>query len=279
MQLQQTLLVFLKLLLSVNSYRILGLFPHPGKSHVDVFLPLMKGLANAGHEVLVVSHFPLNKPVPKYKDISLKGQVLVDVFDMLPDQSKIERWRTIFLLDDLAQMSCELGLATKEVQDLIKSNEAFDVIIAEFFNSDCFLGFVDKFKAPLIGLSSCTLMPWTNDIIGNPSHPAYIPENLLEFSDKLSFLERVENTVVEGVHTLYYRYVAQKKADEISRKYFGKNMPNLRDIALNTSLILVNSHFSLNLPRPLVPAVIEMGGIHIQELHDLPGVSVFLLII
>jgi len=36
---------------------------------------LMKDLARRGHQVDVVTHFPLEKPIPNYKNISLKGSL------------------------------------------------------------------------------------------------------------------------------------------------------------------------------------------------------------
>lgn len=57
----------------MESYRILGLFPHPGASHFHFFQPVMKALADKGHEVTVVSHFPNKIPIPNYKDEPLVG--------------------------------------------------------------------------------------------------------------------------------------------------------------------------------------------------------------
>ena len=54
-----------------DGYRILGLFPHPALSHFKAFQPLLKGLANAGHEVIVVSHFPDKNPPSNYHDYVL----------------------------------------------------------------------------------------------------------------------------------------------------------------------------------------------------------------
>ena len=71
----------LQLLLSIfffvsitNGHRILGLFPHPGLSHFQFFHPVMKSLAEAGHEVTVVSHFRNEKPIENYKDELLSGK-------------------------------------------------------------------------------------------------------------------------------------------------------------------------------------------------------------
>lgn len=53
--------------------KVLGLFPHPGVSHFHFFHPIMRGLAEAGHDVSVVSHFPDKNPAIRYKDYPLTG--------------------------------------------------------------------------------------------------------------------------------------------------------------------------------------------------------------
>jgi len=52
-----------------HGYRLLGLFPFQGKSHFVMFEQLMKGLAKKGHQIDMVSKFPLKKPYPNYTDI------------------------------------------------------------------------------------------------------------------------------------------------------------------------------------------------------------------
>lgn len=52
-----------------HAYRFLGVFPFHGKSHFVMFEHLMKGLARKGHQVDVISTFPLKKPYPNYTDI------------------------------------------------------------------------------------------------------------------------------------------------------------------------------------------------------------------
>lgn len=46
------------------------------------------------------------------------------------------------------------------------------------------------------------------------------------------------------------------------------------DAALsNVALVLLNSHFSINAPRPYVPNMIEIGGIQVnREPNELPKV-------
>ena len=75
--------------------------------------------------------------------------------------------------------------------------------------------------------------------------------------------------VMKFIKTYYFDVTSYK----IASKYFGSNLPSLESIAKNVSLVLVNTHYSLNRPRPLVPAVIQVGGLHIKEPNRLPAVS------
>lgn len=61
------------ILSGVNSYRILGIYPVPSKSHYYVGHALMKGLALEGHEVTVISPFRVKKPIPNYTEVFLEN--------------------------------------------------------------------------------------------------------------------------------------------------------------------------------------------------------------
>lgn len=261
---------------SVAGYKILGILPHPGKSHFDVFEPLLKALAVKGHEVTVISHFPQQQSLKSYRDVSLKGTAppLVDAFNV--DNYKgawYEKYLGNFLLAYFGYKSCVTGLSSRQMQDFLRSNQTFDLIIMEYFNTDCYLGFAHKFNAPIISVGSCTLMPWLNERFANPDNPAYIPLNLLRHSDHMSFLERVDNTIGYVYSSIMSFLLMEIPSNILAKRYFGDDVPNLREIAYNTSLMLENVHFSLSFPRPQVPSIIDVGGIHIGTVKKLPEVS------
>lgn len=77
-----------QLLSSADGVKVLGIFPHPGASHFRVFHSVMKGLAAAGHDVSVVSHFPQTESIPNYRNLQLTGlPLLKDVVDMEVEES------------------------------------------------------------------------------------------------------------------------------------------------------------------------------------------------
>lgn len=57
------------------SYNILALFHHPGQSHFAFFEPLLRGLAEKGHNVTVLGYFPLKDAPHNYHDVVMEANV------------------------------------------------------------------------------------------------------------------------------------------------------------------------------------------------------------
>lgn len=49
--------------------KVLGVFPVISSSHFAIGSSIIKSLNSAGHEVTVVSPYPLKKPIKNYRDI------------------------------------------------------------------------------------------------------------------------------------------------------------------------------------------------------------------
>ncbi|KAL1139130.1 hypothetical protein AAG570_009190 [Ranatra chinensis] len=68
---------------------------------------------------------------------------------------------------------------------------------------------------------------------------------------------------------LYY-YLPQQES--IMRRYFNytgsENLPPLLEQLKNTSITLVDSHFSMGYPRPYHSNIIEIGGLSVKNLED-----------
>lgn len=249
----------------IHAYKILCLFPHVAKSHFLMAEALMQGLAAKGHQVTMISHFPQKNPIPNYRDISLVGS-MPEFVSQIPLDMVATGYvhTTIGLLAYLGYVNCENTLEFPAMKEFIAANEKFDLIVTEIFNTDCFLGYVYRQNTPFIALSTSTMMPWAHAKFGNPDNPSYMGNHFLYHGFEMTFKERVINTLYhEGLKWVYH-FVFEKPAYELAKKYFGQSLPPLSEIAKNTSLLLVNSHFSLNQPRPLVPNIVEVGGIHVK---------------
>ena len=258
----------------VTGARILGLFPYAARSHFYVSSALMEGLARRGHQLVVLSHFPVKDPLPNYTDISLVG-TMDTTGDSLPIEDVVSEgvpgnMRGII---SLGIEACEASLSSTVAQNLVNSEETFDLIITEFFNTDCILGFVHKFRVPYVAIGTSVILPWTNSRFGNPDNPSYMPSQFSKSSDKMNYYERLLNTLYQEVLKITYELFITRPSQIIANKYFGQSLPPLSELARNASLLLLNTHFSITKPRPFVPNIVEVGGMHIQEPQQLPRVS------
>jgi glucuronosyltransferase len=223
----------------------------------------------------VVGHFPQKEPIPNYTDISLEGSI-PSVVNNCTMEFVLELGYDINLLHFIWNTNldmCRTVLEHPKVQQLINSDEKFDLIITEIFGPDCLLGLSHRFNAPIISMISSASLPWANDRIGNPNHPAYIPNYFLPYTHQMTFGQRLVNTVLTEALKLGNYYFSELPMERLSKQHFGPDVPTIAELKKKTSLILVNAHFSLNVPSPTVPALIEVGGLHIQQNGKLPKVS------
>lgn len=261
--------------------KILGVFGHFGKSHFDVFKPLIEELARRGHHVTVISYFPRSEkekakePLPTFKDISIADPVhgkYVNLIDLHKIKHNIIRpLYELMLLRFMASTACKTGLTHPAVKEFLRSDEKFDLIITEAFNTDCFLGFVHRFKTPYISLLSHQIMPWMNENIGNEDNPSYIPNIFLGLNRPMNLISRLSNTLVTLLSKIFYKYWFRFHDQSIANEVFGPDLPDLKKISKQVQAVLVNTHNSLHGSVPLLPNIVEVGGLHIPlRVNSLP---------
>jgi len=147
------LLFFLPLMMcpsQVECARILGVFPVPGKSHMIVFSALTKALAERGHELMVVSTFPMKNPPPNYTDINI-WDALKEIYEKTVDTDLYNfadmPSAVIPLLYWIQGVNItDLALHEPQVAALKSDKKGFDLVIAEDFMSDAMFGFSHLFK-------------------------------------------------------------------------------------------------------------------------------------
>lgn len=92
------------------------------------------------------------------------------------------------------------------VQKLLKSNSKFDVIILEIFVNEAMLGFGHHFDAPIVGVSTFGANNWINEMVGTPSPVSYVPHPFLSLTDKMNFVERFWNFIVNAMDLTMYKF-------------------------------------------------------------------------
>jgi len=257
--------------------RILGVFPHFGFSHHMVFLPYLRTLADRGHDVLVISNFRSSHP--RITDIDIRGSMPMNNNNLTFPGPRTFGFSTafmdVFLLFEMAKSS-EGMFDVPAVRRLLDDrNASFDLVIAEHFNSEVPLGFAAKYRVPFVLLSSCPVLPWTMSLVGQPQHTAYRPSVFSGLSGRMDFTERVSNALIAYGSTIIFRAFHRPWSQQTLKKHLGVDV-SLDEFSSNVSLVLANTHWTVNGVSPTLPGVLELGGMHLESSKDLPTVSTYL---
>lgn len=193
--------------------------------------------------------------------------MLTDIISDLSTHRNL--WQeNIFINEFFTNITKEV-LNNPEVQrELIQSGKNhFDLVIVEALRTDALYGFAAHFNAPIIGLSTFGTDWNIDELVGNTSPLSYIPLVTAGLSDRMNYWERVDTFYQTAVAWLNWELVFRPTHNQLYEKYFPHvaNKVPLRELTKNFSLVLLNQHFSLSFPRPYVPNMIEVGGLHIDH--------------
>ncbi|XP_049793134.1 UDP-glycosyltransferase UGT5-like isoform X1 [Schistocerca nitens] len=259
----------------VDAANLLVFFPLPARSHWFALRPLIAELSNRGHNItLVISE--VEKDLPDNWEI-IRVPVILPPTDgnrnaFQTQSAMVNGWVIYTFLSYMGSEMCEKYLQHEVFQNLIETTERkFDLLLMEFFMNECLIAYSHKFSVPVVALSSFGGFPMTTDVVGDPYLPSYVPDTMFEYTDQMTFWQRLKNGLLVMYARCIYSHWYYPKLDKIVHKYFNDpTMPSVSTLLTNTSLVILQSHVSFSYPRPHVPNVIETGGMHIQQPQALP---------
>ncbi|XP_049808773.1 UDP-glycosyltransferase UGT5-like [Schistocerca nitens] len=252
---------------ATNSARILAIIPTPSISHQLPFRLIALELVRRGHQVTLITADPIRKNIQNYTEIDLSAtyEYWKTSFDFvsMADKSPMEVMST---WTPAGKAICEIQLESQQIKDFLRSQQSFDVIIIEKLMYYCYYGLIHLLGyPPTIGFVSLGAPAAVLDSFGNPNNPAYSPDILLGYTDHMSFWQRLYNAYLIARCTYIMNYEVIPSQNELVRKYFGAGIPHIYEMDRNFSLLLANNHFSVNYPRPLLPNIIELTGLHLEK--------------
>ncbi|KAH8246393.1 hypothetical protein KR038_009947, partial [Drosophila bunnanda] len=271
---RSVLLLLLAVVASTQGANILGLFSSHSQSHLIIHMSVAKTLAEAGHNVTVVA---MMQPKVMHKDIHLIVVPVTEEQERTLDEQmttmagqKNSIFSTMYrLMNGMNVMIDSQGelLSDPRFQRIYETK--FDLMIMGYFINDFQLGVANRLKVPVIVDWMAAPMPVIDWFTGNPTELSYVPI-MSAATHPMSLGARAQN-LGKYLFMWYITNMLDNRVTGIYRENFGegKDQPDLYELRKNISMVFVNSHLISEGPiRPLVPGLVEIGGIQVKDKAD-----------
>lgn len=269
--------VLLALVASAESSRILVFYPKAIKSHTLVFEGISIALADAGHEVTVVSPSEFRNSMPNLKQVVLTG--LKKKYNKANKNSTLGRstmspTTVMGLISKSAPGPLTEALLHPNMRKIMATS-SFDLVIFEQFCTEALVGLGQHFGAPLIVVSTYGVSQQINDLVGNPSSLSHVRHSFAYYPPTMHLISRLTNVVLDTYEKMWLQYVNIPNQRNIFETVFPNARVSFDAARHNVSLVFENTHFTINGPRPMVPNMIEIAGVHFdRKIKPLPEVNI-----
>ncbi|XP_055526343.1 UDP-glycosyltransferase UGT5-like isoform X2 [Wyeomyia smithii] len=214
-----------------------------------------------GKTFLVVEHF-MERVMAEYKD----GWDNVDLRNP---------FKNIMMMYEYYGISSRILEKDDAVQQLLAYPKTFkfDLIIHDLTMGQFLLGFVEYFgNPPLVSVTAFNIPPHVTTMADTPLRTTYMPHYASCFDSKMSFLERVKNTLYWTVDIFMRNRVYMANENRRIKRLFGKEATSATIIERQSDVVLVNADFSMDYYQALPPNVIPVGGLHVSRKENSPPI-------
>ncbi|XP_065770077.1 UDP-glucuronosyltransferase 2B18-like isoform X3 [Muntiacus reevesi] len=258
-------------------------------SHWMNMKTILDELVTRGHEVTVLESSASTLIDPN-KPLAMKFETFPVSFtkDEYQNVAKIliETWMLVVkdyiwihlstmqrLFDQFSDMSikiCSEAVSNKKLMTKLQESR-FDVVLADAIGP-CGELLAEILKVPLVYslyFSPGYLVEKRSGRLSFP--PSYVPVMLSELSDHMTFMERVKNMI----YVLYFDYCFQmyneKKWSHFYSEVLGRPTTLVETMG-KAEMWLIRNYWDFSFPRPRLPNVEFVGGLHCKPAKPLPKV-------
>ncbi|CAG7833787.1 unnamed protein product [Allacma fusca] len=253
---------------NVSGAKILAISFMSSKSHKITYEPLLRELARRGHEVTAIGPIKskdeknfkniqtfdpeeLYKKDPNFFDIKLALPAWVDAL-----------FNPYLLMGGLMGELCQDSYKLPQVRQVL--NEKWDMVFFTPLFNECLYGLVHKLNTTTVIYSQITVSPWIADNLGSPNPPSHVSSFLVGYDERMNFRQRLFNTFRSvydwAIMNLYYNPTMERVYRTALE---DPTIPCIKEIERNASIVLMNCQISFCPPKPLLPDIIEVGGMHL----------------
>ncbi|CAL4065552.1 unnamed protein product, partial [Meganyctiphanes norvegica] len=252
-------------------YNILMLVPLPSKSHRNVFLPLANALADRGHKITLLS---MDDPVTNHPNIveymHLKREELEEreefkghsMFDHRANPSG-----AFSMLGTVIEITAQNLYNFPHIKELYARRNEFDLVVIDHMFNEVVYPFAHE--KTWITIATVGMDYRQSAIYGNVQNPAFSPNTLASYPRPYTLVNRIKNVFTMILFAQFWRRNVVPGIETELAKHFP-NLPSMLEIERNQSLVLMNSHLTFDMPYPLLPNQVEVGGMHCRPSKPLP---------
>ncbi|XP_070783767.1 UDP-glucuronosyltransferase 2C1-like [Enoplosus armatus] len=254
-------------------------FPVDGSHWVNMNL-LIQSLHAKGHEVTVVrtaTSWYVKEIAPHYRTITVTLPEAIDIEEQdffvtfLVKMLAIQKegpslmafvtfyWEMLGALSNIHKQASLLGVEIFENKTLLKSirDTQFDVVLLDPGLP------VGVLVAHELKLPTVFNVRWITSGEGHfvvaPSPSSYVPTSGYAVSDKMTFWERVKNTLHYALNICIDKFIVCPHYDRLVDRYFGPDV-HFYHLLQGADIWLMRVDFVFEFPRPTMPNIAYIGG-------------------
>ncbi|XP_013116687.2 UDP-glycosyltransferase UGT5 isoform X2 [Stomoxys calcitrans] len=267
----QILLLLLGVFAGISkAANVLAFLPSASPSHLIIEMAVVREMAERNHNVTVVSVLPLKQEWlhPSMTYIKLDR----GLFDMNSAMNATKSnglyfmWNFFKMFSEMSSSMAESLEDPKMLELRNNRGNKFDLMLYGYIFGEFFVGLAEHFDCPVALLwPNIPLVPIMK-LIGNPFEISYTIVSILNVNPNGNgILFRLKNVLFMAVE-----YIMLTIREQGSRSVYEKHFPSDRYASYEkakerVTMVLFSHHFSEKPVRPLVPGLIEIGGIHLNE--------------
>ena len=160
----------------------------------------------------------------------------------------------------------------EEIKQLWRERNTFDAIVIIGYANEVATPFLLDYEGVFINLCTPGIEPNIISHQGNWLPFSVVPNIISDYTMHMTFMERTLNAFSQLYLRSYYIFNLAVDLQNILEQYFP-GMPPIVKLYENSSLTLINGHFSIDGMVPLLPTQVEIGTINAKKPGPLPKVS------
>jgi len=269
----------------VQCGRVLVTAPVSTRSHQNIFVPIIKALAERNHHVTLITNYLVKdlQHHPNVDQIEIQqlqlGSQLDSVFNMTITKETAGIYDGIYNLimavssvkwtRDWAVNMTQYTYSNPKVLQLL-DNASFDLVLSSQVLAYPNLPLAWHFQAPLAMFSVNSISPGFISALGEDDHPEYLPHSNTEYNNDMNLAERIFNTLIVSAYTWVYSRIPYYPEIQSTIDQVFPGSPPMKEIEKQVSVVFTNTNPIFHHSRAATPDTIEIGGINCRPPRPLP---------